>query len=134
MIEREMRKTLSKLNPTGGFIFYPIETMGTVLGFADLVYAGNGNSGVIELKILKLMKGGIKVPYRPGQRVFLRKFYACNPRAFVLGYLEGVYYLLDGRSGFPNSYEDLDGMLGDCVWRGEKIDGSLVDVLIDYGE
>lgn len=114
MTEKLMRKILVEKGRKTGFLFLPIETRGTSVGMADLIFAGCGNGGVIELKILK-GKDRIFVPYRVGQRMFLTSHFKANPRTFVLGHYEGGYYLINGAERFPTEYKDLRTLIrGQC--------------------
>lgn len=131
MTETDMRRTLRKLGEANGFSFFSIETKGSTLGISDLLFSGKDLGGVIELKIFK-GKRAISVPYRVGQRKFLIEHYRGNPRTFVLGYWPAFdrFYLLSGKSKFPEKYELVKAMCLDTVWSGERLDRSLLQALI----
>lgn len=122
MVEKIIRREILRFFRLNNFEGYAIETMGTALGMADILYAGRGNSGVIELKIAHKKGLKIKLDYRPGQRVFLREFHKLSGYAFVLTYLENKMYLIDGRGGFPGEYSTIQSFFTDCVWNGVKFD------------
>ena len=126
-----MRNNLTSNRNYRGFSFFPIETHGTTLGMADLLFAGGGVGGVVELKNLS-GKALIKVPYRQGQRSFLNRHYKGNPRTYVLAHYIDWYWLICGRSGFPAEYADLKTFLKDVIWDGEKLDKGALDAMVDY--
>lgn len=127
-----MRQGFSKMAKNGGFSVYPVETHGATLGIADLLFAGRGEGGVIELKIAE-GKGAAKIPYRSGQRMFLREHARKNPRTYVLCYWPShdAYFLIDQRDGFPPSYGTGSASLPlKARWAGKVMDESLLDAIV----
>ena len=129
MTETDMRRKLKKIGKAGDFSFWPVETHGSTLGMADLLFAGRGSGGVLELKIFHGMAVAM-VPFRPGQRGFLKEHARGNPRTFVLGYwpTDGCFYLLGPESGFLQGYtrEELCEVF---AWCNEELTLDILDVL-----
>ena len=133
MTEKKMRVNLKKLAHFHGFSFYPLETRGSAPGIADLLFCGRGTGGVIELKILS-GKRLIKVPYRPGQRVFLREHAKGNPKTYVLGFYDDRYYLIGPGGGFPLEYNNSEALVRGSLWTGNHLDETVLDALVDDHE
>ncbi len=131
MTEKLIRNTLMKTGKYHDVEFFPIETRGTTLGMADLLYAGGGVGGVIELKILR-GKYSFMVPFRAGQRMFLLKHSRGNPRTFVLAYTAPLYFLIGpGPFGFPPQYSNMTDLLDGSVWSGTDLTEGFFKALMD---
>lgn len=130
MTEKDIRHAIIKLGVQGGFRFYPIETHGTVPGFADLVWAGGGFGGVIELKITTGVRK-IRIPYRPGQRPFLKLHAMANPRTYVLAWHDGTFFLICPAGGFPEQYDRVGALYLDSIWEGPQLTTELLRALVD---
>lgn len=106
MTEKEMFKELKTIQIIK---FYNIETGNTELGIPDIYYRSliNDSKGWIELKIAKVKKDRIVIPYRPKQILFLREEYRVNSCTFTLLYLNGKYYLINNffKTEFKDKYD-----------------------------
>lgn len=128
MTEKTMRQDLIKASPTN-IKLYAIETAGSAPGFADLYYAGEGVSGVVELKVARGIQS-ITIPYRQGQKRFLITHADHNPRTFVLLYWRGKYILIGSDHNFPSIYTPSDHIDRDTLWEGETFSKHLFSVLL----
>lgn len=100
MTEKEIQRKLEKISPR--LELSTIETGSTCIGFPDTFYSYKDHCGVIELKESRKQRSKIIVPYRPGQRGWLRRNRKQNRYVFVLFWYDGIFYLIN--EGFDKEY------------------------------
>jgi hypothetical protein len=126
MTEKQIFEKALRPLETMGPKFVSVETGGHAIGFPDVFYSYATTSGVIELKASTRQRGGIVIPYRPGQRAFLVEHGKRSDYVFLLFWYAGTFYLLND---FRDIFESEEEMEAVCLWQGKELNKKFLGYL-----
>lgn len=97
MLEKTIRKEMIKRLPEDKILLQPIESGNTGIGILDIFYRSLHQDGWIEFKVIKnypKRSRFIKIPWRPGQMNWIRRYRELNGNVFLFLYIENALWIL----------------------------------------
>ena len=118
MLESKMRKAL---NHQFGkqHVIQPIESL-TSIGIPDIFFRADNREGWIELKQAKeTAKGGINIPFRPGQYLWIQRYIKRKGYMILLCTFEGneKYFFAFRGYNIREEYSNAQ-FYSSCYWQG----------------
>ena len=123
MLEKEMRKQIIE-QWEGVVRFTPIESPGTQRSIPDMQARSRTADWWIELKryvsTYKLIYDNypISIPWRAGQRTWLRHHDAKNGNVALIYTIGTLYYIIQDMSNILETYENLKHLEQSCSYHG----------------
>jgi len=134
MLEKTIRNKMIKEFKNEKILVQPIESSRTGTGILDVFYRTTNTDGWIEFKKLNKypMKNIIKVPWRPGQMNWIKKYRKLNGNVFLFFYIEDALWIFKGnniKEQYSESY-----IIGSCYteyWK--NIDWDYIYKILNGG-
>ena len=124
MLEKDMRKQIIE-QWEGVVRFTPIESPGTQRSIPDMQARSRTADWWIELKQIDVIRfleskvsDPISIPWRAGQRTWLREHDAKNGNVALIISRGSIYYILQDMSNILHKYENHGHLINSCSYHG----------------